>query len=91
MVVYCDPPYYSTDRRYTENDVDIQALTDALLEQKGQVAVSGYGEEWNHLGWRVVEKEVRATASGKNQVRTERLWMNYPPLQMEADMFGEVA
>ena len=81
VVVYCDPPYHTAARRYAENEVPIDALTDALLSQRGCVAISGYRDEWDHLGWRVEEVPASCTiygSAGKSN-RTERLWMNYPP------------
>ena len=82
-VVYCDPPYHTATCAYAHNDVDVKALTDALLAQKGAAAVSGYGEEWAHLGWRVAEKKTVAWSGTKHGERVERLWMNYPPLQAD--------
>lgn len=47
--------------------------------QQGRVAVSGYGDEWDCLGWRRVEKEglVRRPNQTARKV-VEVLWMNYP-------------
>ena len=84
-VIYADPPYPSADTRaYLHSDVDIAELTDALLAQRGFVAVSGYGDEWEHLGW-----ERHEQASYRNQIaarnlaeaRTEVLWTNRLPPQ----------
>ena len=86
LVAYVDPPYHSATPEYQTNDVAVDDLTDALLTMKGRVAVSGYGAEWDRLGWRVVEKEVVAhstsvTTGGVKARRVERLWMNYEPAQ----------
>ena len=84
-VIYCDPPYYSANvHHYSYTDFDINRISEMLLVQKGKVAISGYGEEWDHLGWRSIEKETWLHALGKftdekteKQKRTEKLWMNY--------------
>ena len=83
-VVYCDPPYQSSDiSLYTHGAIDIDAMTAALLAQRGRIAVSGYGDEWEHLGWRLAEFDTYSYAGGypgsPQGIRTEKLWMNYPP------------
>ena len=81
--IYCDPPYGSADTSPYSHDVDRDALTAALLAQSGSVAVSGYNDEWDHLGWRSEQYVTSASAwdsSAQRQVvadRIERLWMNY--------------
>ena len=45
-VIYCDPPYSSADTKNYRFLPDYDRLREALLAQKGQVAVSGYGSEW---------------------------------------------
>ena len=55
-------------------------MTDLLLVQQGQVAISGYGQEWDHLGWTRSEKESRFVFNGETSIsesRVEVLWMNY--------------
>ena len=78
-VIYCDPPYSRANTSHYRHDVDRDALSVALLAQKGRVAVSGYGDEWDGLGWRREEKEAwRSEIGGKHLTpRTEVLWMNY--------------
>ena len=91
-VIYCDPPYQSADRRAYADEPDFSALTDSLLAQSGLVAVSGYADEWDHLGWR---RETFATYCntaqryGFDTARQEMLWMNYPPLGQQS--FDSVA
>ena len=87
-VVYCDPPYQSSDiSLYTHGTIDIDAMTAALLAQRGRVAVSGYGDEWEHLGWRCEEWETCSHAGGQPGIaqgrRIEKLWMNYPPFSKQ--------
>ena len=52
IVAYLDPPYdvECRDIAYHHNYYDVEALTNAVLKQKGLVAISGYGSEWDHLG-----------------------------------------
>lgn len=80
-VVYVDPPYWSADHTaYNVKEIDVGALTGALLAQSGRVAVSGYGDEWNHLGWRRYEFETFRLPKPNNvdfASRTEVLWTNY--------------
>ena len=84
-VVYCDPPYLKArTEHYTNDDIDVDAFTDAFLSQKGKVAISGYKDEWNHLGWHRHEWNTKAPKinyvqdySSENWNRTECLWTNY--------------
>ena len=97
-IIYCDPPYYSTTyknkgtggadhygKHITNEDVD--KLTQLFKEQKGRVAISGYGDEWNKLNWNRYELEViysgftgvEAKNKTHNPKRTEVLWCNFEP------------
>ena len=83
-VFYCDPPYPSAAKDMYAVRPDFGALTDVLVSLKGKVAISGYGCEWDHLGW--VRNEMGITAaiaqsSGVASARTEVLWTNYEPEQ----------
>ena len=83
-VVYVDPPYpTATTTPYLHSDVDKDALTEALTRQRGFVAVSGYGDEWEHLGWRrEVMLSNRTNIKGaRGEPRTEVLWLNREPPQ----------
>ena len=85
-VIYCDPPYFSADcRKYKHQEVDVGAMGEALQAQAGQVAISGYGSEWDNLGWQRHEKPVPFSGFGKEvakgaQRRVEVLWTNYDAL-----------
>ena len=86
-IIYCDPPYKDARTTvYHKNEVDRDRLTNALLALQGSCAISGYGDEWDHLGWRREEfQTIRSNiTSGKNRTgqRTEVLWMNYNIKQM---------
>ena len=90
-VIYCDPPYYTADNSaYIERIKDVGALSQALLAQAGKVAISGYGDEWEHLGWKRHEKDVSFSGFGPRMqgksTRTEVLWTNY-----DADVEGAAA
>ena len=77
-VLYVDPPYRDADPCPYMHSPDRDALGEALLAQRGSVAVSGYNDEWDHLGWRRVEKETLRCRPGEvGAQRTEVLWMNY--------------
>lgn len=81
-VIYCDPPYTTADTSiYQHGAVDVLALTRALTAQEGRVAISGYGSEWDHLGWERHEKPTVRTVvkAGKpeNTRATEVLWCNF--------------
>ena len=82
-VIYCDPPYRSsTVNKYSHSEVDVDRMTEALRVQKGRVAVSGYGEEWDHLKWQRHERKSSIATAGANQIGEERievLWTNYDP------------
>ena len=95
-VIYCDPPYPSaTTTPYAHAEIDLPAMREALLAQKGQVAVSGYGDEWDCLGWRKVVKSYRfcGVNVGGGAVpggRTECLWVNFdPPEAPQMSLFPE--
>ena len=86
-VIYCDPPYPTADKNgyaIGARELNVDELTEQLRAQRGYVAISGQGEEWDHLGWRRAEKETYLSANvvvqdGKQVMprRTEVLWMNY--------------
>ena len=82
-VIYCDPPYETADTtNYGADDVDREALTALLLEQRGMVAISGYGDEWNRLGWPAHDFPSVFTGAGESSgritTRLERVWINRP-------------
>lgn len=86
-IIYFDPPYPSIkNSSYRFSDVDVGGVTELLLVQKGKVAVSGYGDEWDHLGWRRVERRTtRFNVVHGVDARTEVLWMNYEAGQLSLE------
>ena len=92
-VIYCDPPYPTSAIDPYQETTDYSELTEALLSQTGSVAVSGYGDEWQHLGWQRHEKESWTTRWGEHagpaQARTEVLWTNYEVSDRQPSLFTE--
>lgn len=85
-VIYADPPYRDADTsHYGGFELDRERLTATLGKQKGRVAISGYGDEWDHLGWRkearkfTLQNAVVVGGGNRKDAREEVLWMNYPP------------
>ena len=81
-VVYVDPPYRTAHTAtYSVNEQDYDETVRLLKAQKGRVAVSGYGHEWDDLGWQRHEfATVNSVLAGGQQdvsARTEVLWTNY--------------
>lgn len=81
-VIYCDPPYPTADQRLYDREVDYEALTTVLLGQAGRVAISGYTDEWDHLGWIRHEHVTKSSMPGVAETphRVEVLWTNYDPV-----------
>ncbi len=85
-VVYADPPYASAPAsKHYGRKLDTEAFTEALLACRGRVAVSGYGDEWNHLDFVRHEHATTSHALGSlttdtRPTRTEVLWTNYQPI-----------
>jgi len=86
-VVYCDPPYHSAECDVYGKETkstDWKRMAELLKAQQGRCAVSGYGDEWDALGWNrfeITKGFTVLTARGhrESQTRTEVLWCNYTP------------
>ena len=96
-VVYVDPPYETAETSaYLHESIETRRLGEALMVQKGRVAISGYADEWNFLGWQRHEKEVAwrginradGTLHAPPGARTEVLWTNYQPSSGQLEMFA---
>lgn len=87
-VVYCDPPYRDSfvESYATDTYPDVDDMIDLLQAQKGKVALSGYGDEWDVLGWEKHQKETYTPLgttkeiNAKVSLRTESVWCNYKPV-----------
>lgn len=81
IVIYCDPPYYTSNNKgFKKFHIDIIDLKDVLLSQKGKVAISGQDKEWNMLKWNKHKKQARITAAlnnKRNMKRIDCLWTNF--------------
>ena len=90
-VIYCDPPYSEAlyGHEYSCDIEDKGEFSDVITQQQGFVAISGYGAEWDHLGWHVYEHEAYATQGHQETLskRTERLWLNQEPRHFQMRLF----
>ena len=85
LVLYLDPPYRSADTDgYRIAAFDADELAEAARKCKGFVAISGYNDDWDHLGWHKHRCDTRFRRVGPNpnggrdDRRTEFLWTNKP-------------
>lgn len=83
-VIYCDPPYPTAHTlQYKHREIDVKRMAAVLKECKGRVAISGYRDEWDCLGWERYEKSSYAQIITGHKVskseRVEVLWLNYTP------------
>ena len=85
--IYCDPPYPSSlknGKDYNCNLSSINDFCDLLKKYKGNVAVSGYNDDFDQLDWFRSEKKCYAKISANSldgvcSERVEILWTNYKP------------
>ena len=89
--IYADPPYYTSDTRaYSVRGFDRDGLADVLMAQRGAVGISGYGDEWDRLGWRrVTRPALRRQISGGAEARMEVLWLNDKAAATRPGLFDE--
>ena len=88
VIAYIDPPYHSIDRiaeYYLHSYIDVAALTEVMKAMKGQVLISGYDDEWDHLGWERHVRSVSSSLASDRSMRTEVAWANY---KIQLSMFG---
>ena len=83
VTIYVDPPYFKVARYGTHLDDagDRADLVRMLQAQPGVVAVSGYGDEWDDLGWRrlVFSTKTPMVHNPDLKRRQEVLWLNREP------------
>ena len=95
-MIYCDPPYMDSDiAPYGKNLIsDKNEFIEILQSQKGDVAISGYNNEWDELGWIRHKKETLysgITAGIKTpSKRIEILWTNFQPRPIIKTTFNEL-
>lgn len=86
-LTYVDPPYANTvgTAGAYAHDVDRGALGEVLRVQRGRVAISGYGDEWDHLGWERHERRTNTSLGDlhANTPRVEALWTNFRPTSQD--------
>ena len=93
VVVYCDPPYYSTPDTSDSYGMpfDTDRFSAVLQACPGRVLLSGYGSEWDHLGWDRHEKPVLTSLVNRygdaDAARTEVAWANYPVAHQQKGLF----
>ena len=95
VALYCDPPYHTANTDgYGTVEVDVEDLTKALLAQKGSCAVSGFGDEWDHLGWRketmkhATKFHSRPNGERMEMERTEAVWLNFDSALSDRSLLG---
>ena len=80
--VYCDPPYGAgaNTSPYGADISDKDAFVEALKAQRGAVIITGYGDDWDCLGWTRREFPTKVVlADGRTPERTEVVWSNFQP------------
>ena len=92
FLIYCDPPYRSTPttNRHYRFEIDYDALEAILRRATARIALSGFGDEWDGLGWHkdTLARTCRVMRA-ENQTRTESIWTNYEVQgESTADLFG---
>ena len=89
-VIYVDPPYPTADTTvYAVRGVDWERLANLLMAQRGAVGVSGYGDEWDRLGWRrVTRPALRSQINGGSDAKLEVLWLNDKASATRPELFG---
>ena len=88
--IYADPPYPTANTTgYAVRGFDRAGLADVLMAQQGAVGVSGYGDEWDLLGWRrVIRPALRRQIKGEGEERLEVLWLKDKAAATRPGLFG---
>ena len=83
-IVYADPPYRGVYRPYA-HAVDFDALEAVLRDCHARVAVSGYDDDWDALGWERHERATHTVPASRHagRERVEVLWTNYAATAQE--------
>lgn len=85
-MIYLDPPYETARKNYRVVEINHEELKEAMLAMPCKVAISGYNDEWDDLGWHRLEHETRSTKAktSANFKRVEVLWTNFTPSRQES-------
>ena len=90
-VIYADPPYYTRNTSaYAVCEVNVNTLSELFIAQQGKVAISGMGDEWDHLDWHRTEQEFEVTPGPVEKKRKRKplievLWTNYDTQSIHSD------
>ena len=82
-VIYCDPPYRTASTSpYGDVLIDWEELGELFQQQKGMLAISGYNDEWDELGFNrheysTITRSVNKGVTGRKRPRVEVLWTNF--------------
>ena len=89
-VIYVDPPYpTAVTSPYKQQQFDRARCAELLMAQRGAVGISGYGDEWDVLGWRrVTRPALRRQINGGAEARMEVLWLNDKAAATRPGLFG---
>ena len=96
MLIYVDPPYRTAETSpygRLAKEIDWGRLGELLAAQSGMVAVSGYNDEWDGIGFRRYElahkhKLMGAKSKEASEDRLEVLWTNYGAEAHIGGLFG---
>ena len=58
------------------------------MAQRGAVGISGYGNEWDVLGWRKVTRPALRRQINGGEARLEVLWLNGEAAATRPGLFG---
>ena len=82
-VIYCDPPYLTADTSpYGDFPFNKDEFVDVFKNHKADIAISGYSDEWDFLGFEKSTFETKFIGRNrdtKTTKRTEHLWTNFKP------------
>ena len=89
-LIYADPPYISENvgdnvYRHGNSTFNKNSMLELFDSCVGSVAISGYADDWDDLGWYKVEHETKSIIAGEG--RTEVLWLNYEPQISQGNLF----
>lgn len=89
--IYANPPYPTANTTgCAVRGFDRARLADVRMAQQGAVGISGYGDEWDLLGWRrVTRPALRRQFKGNGEARLAVLWLNNKAAATRPGLFDE--